>query len=59
MALFRVLILLAALGVVSLMVAWIFTRRRKYLDHALLVLKVVLAAALIFFGVLIVQNLAY
>jgi len=58
MALFRVLILLAALGVISLMVAWIFTRRRIYLDRALLVLKVVLAAALIFFGVLIVQNLA-
>lgn len=58
MALFRVLILLAAFGVVSLMVAWIFTRRRKYLDYALLVLKIVLAAALIFFGVLIVQNLA-
>lgn len=58
MALFRVLILLAALGIVSLMLAWVFTRRRKYLDYALLVLKVVLAGALIFFGVLIVQNLA-
>jgi len=57
MAFFRVLIMLAALGVVGFVVAWIFTRRRIYLDRALLVLKVTLAGALIFFGVLIFQEL--
>lgn len=58
MAVFRVLILLAALGVVGMTLAWVFTRRRIYLDRALLILKVTMGAALIFFGVLIFQNLA-
>ncbi len=58
MAFFRLLIILAALAAVGAAVAWIWTGRRSWLTLAANIVKVVLAAALVFFGVLIFERLA-
>ncbi len=57
MGLFRVFILLAAVWVIAAVVIYLVTGRDKWLRIALRSLSVVLAAALIFFGALIVERI--
>lgn len=57
MGLFRIFILLAAVWVIAAVVIYLVTGRDKWLRIALRSLSVVLAAALIFFGALIVERL--
>ncbi len=57
MALFRLLIIVAAVGAVAAALAWMWTGRRFWLTVAANILKAVLAAALIFFAVLIFERL--
>ena len=47
--------ILAALGVAGLVLAWLFTGRRRLLDWAFTLLKITLGSALLFFAVLIVE----
>lgn len=57
MAVFRLLVILAALGVAGLVLAWLLTGRRRLLDWAFTLLKITLGTALLFFAVLIVERL--
>ena len=57
MVFFRLLILLAGLGVVSAVLAWLMTGRRRYLIVAANIFKCALVLALVFFAVLIFERL--
>jgi len=50
-------VILAALGVAGLVLAWLLTGRRRLLDWAFILLKITLGTALLFFAVLIVERL--
>jgi hypothetical protein len=55
--LLRAVAVLLGLGVVGCAAAWVLTRERKWLDRALLMLKIFVGTGLLFFGVLIVERL--
>jgi hypothetical protein len=57
LAVFRLLVILAALGVAGLVLAWLLTSHRRLLDWAFILLKITLGTALLFFAVLIVERL--
>jgi hypothetical protein len=50
-------VILAALGVAGLVLAWLLTSHRRLLDWAFILLKITLGTALLFFAVLIVERL--
>ena len=57
MVFFRLLILLAGLGVVSAVLAWLITGRRRYLIVAANIFKFALVAGLVFFAILIFERI--
>jgi type III secretory pathway component EscS len=57
MMLFRALLLLAVLGVLVCLAAYIWTRQKRYLQYALKLLQIMIVCGLIFFGVLILERL--
>jgi len=54
---FRILLALAAAGVIGCVLAWWLTGRQAWLKRAFVVLLSCLGAALLFFAVLIVERL--
>ena len=57
MLLIRLLAILAVLAIVGLLAAWLLTGHRKHLHLALKVLKIALAAILLFFGLMMIERL--
>lgn len=56
-AFFRLLAIGLALAILGLAVAYVFTRERRHLRRAWILIQVGIAGAFVFFGVLIVQRI--
>jgi hypothetical protein len=55
--LLRAVAVLLGLGVIGCAAIWVITRERKWLDRALLMLKIFVGTGLVFFGVLFFERL--
>jgi hypothetical protein len=55
--LLRAVALVLGLGVVGCAAIWVLTRERKWLDRALLMLKIFVGTGLVFFGVMFLDRL--
>jgi len=56
MLVIRLVGVLIALGILGCACAYLFTRQRRYLDHALKLLKFGLVVVFVFFGLLIIER---
>jgi hypothetical protein len=57
MPLLRAVAILLGLGVIACAAMWVVTRERRWLDRAILLVKVGVGVGLVFFGVLAVERL--